>query len=483
MPQDQWVKEKNINAKVTFLPTPVKPIQMFLAHPYPLDLSIAKYCFMGCPYCFTNLNKKANKDTLGEIEDSTDIFLKKLQKANSPGYDPEDFVEYCLHHKYPIAYSNNNEPFMPALEHKYKSGERILRACLEYGQRLYIQTKMVYPNDTVKDLIIAGKDIFQVYCTITSLDDEKSLKGDATQTSATERFEKIEQLTSKGVHAVVACNPYIDELAGPLDKFFKRAKEAGFNGCYIYPLHFTKKQYKEVPESFPYKEKGGESGYDDFDLILPDIKKIAESMNFNLAYHHDASTWGPYYKGNSRFKSEEMWPIDACRLLWQAYKTQIENDSPVLIEWKMVDFFFSQYPVWDHVFNTTAFDNALCNSTEMHRMFRQTIGKRNKLKNIARFIFNYPHEFETDFIHHDRHVHLLTDTDPDDPKDYVFCEDDDDNFVYIFDYNKPGEYLYPQTELEEDLVELYDDEEIANNVERTSNIGFDAKPIYKEIIE
>jgi DNA repair photolyase len=226
-----------LQGKVTFVNNPVKIFGILFNHAFPLDLSITKYCFQGCPFCFATANKRFKKDVIGKTEDPTDHFMRLLQKANGQGYEAQNLAEYAVRNKYPIIFSNNVDPFMPASESKFKLGERVLEACIEHKQPLFIQTKEVYYGDRVRELLIKGKDLFQVYVSLSTLDYETAKRYETVAITPDERLKRIKDLTSQGVQVVVACNPYVPEWMGNMKVFAQAVKDSGATGIFTYPHH------------------------------------------------------------------------------------------------------------------------------------------------------------------------------------------------------------------------------------------------------
>ena len=68
------------NAKISFGTAPLKVFGLLFNHPYPLDLSIQKFCHQGCTYCFSMANRKANEDTVGAAKDPTDLVIRNSVK-------------------------------------------------------------------------------------------------------------------------------------------------------------------------------------------------------------------------------------------------------------------------------------------------------------------------------------------------------------------------------------------------------------------
>lgn len=379
--------------KITFRKEPIQIFGHVFTHPFPLEMSLIKYCYMGCVYCFSCRNKDANEDVYGEKDDPVDKFLRLLDKANGKGYDPQNFIEYCIHHKYGIIFSNNVDPFLPGSEKKYKLGERVLKACLQYKQPLYIQTKVVYPNETVKDLLIEGKDIFHLYVTFTTLDEETAKRYDTPVVLPDERLRRVKVMTDAGVHVTAALNPYVPEWVGNVDDYFKALSEVGVKGFWWHPLHLTRKQKAATPKSFaPYNEmdlaaREVDQWFDD----RPIIKKIAAKYGIRGHFINDHDPEN-LYNGVTLWDEEQMWPIDGNRLFQFLYKQWLEIKKPIYVEWDLVNAFYEVNDVWNKAFKVGQIQSVLAGDSSGHQAVRSSLGKINTIKNIMRFLFNNPHD-------------------------------------------------------------------------------------------
>ena len=217
----ELTETRKAKGKITFVNTPVKVFGGLFNDPYVLDISVTKYCFQGCFFCFANINRRVNDSVVGKVEDPTDQIYNLFNKANGPGYNPNNFMEYLVHHKYPIMFSNNVDPFMPESEEQFKIGERVLTWALEFKQKLFIQTKEVYYGPKIRDLIIQGKDLFQLYVSISTLDESKAKIYETVRVTPAMRLKRIRDLADHGVDVTVALNPYVPEWQPDLVSYFE----------------------------------------------------------------------------------------------------------------------------------------------------------------------------------------------------------------------------------------------------------------------
>lgn len=423
--------------KVTFVNNPVKVFGIVFNHAFPLDLSIIKYCFQGCPFCFATANKRFKGDVIGKKEDPLNQFFKLMEKANGQGYDPHSFMEYVVRKKMPIIFSNNVDPFLPASELQFKLGERVLTECLRQGQRLFIQTKEVYPNEKVKELLIQGKDLFQVYVSLSTLDYDTAKKYETVAVTPQQRLERIAELTKHGVQVIAALNPYVPEWVN-LKEYVAAVKDAGCSGVFAYPLHLTSAQMKVMPKRFePFAKLANR--YEQFDEEARIIKGLtAEAgIGFYEPYHFADNA---YYKGATAWKLPDVgWPIDAHWIHAEAKKVYDEEKAPVFIHWAFVDRFFSRFPEWEAVFNINDFAGVLWTDNDSYFAVKSTLGKKNKIKNIVRFIWNN-HDLQDKFMSFFADCFVLADGDGADEIDFVTDDNGDKIWVYDPKYRAHATY-------------------------------------------
>lgn len=446
--------KKNTKGRVTFVNSPLKMFSILFNHAFPLDLSITKYCFQGCPFCFATANKRFVGDVIGKNEDPTDLFFRKLQKANGQGYDSSNLMEWCLANKYPIIFSNNVDPFMPASEAQFKLGEKILKACIEHKQPLFIQTKEVYYGEEVKRLLIEGKDLFQMYVSISTLEYETAKKYETVAITPDERFRRIKELTDAGMHVVVALNPYVPDWTPDLRAYFKRVKESGATGVFAYPLHLTASQKKVMPKRFAeFSVKSNR--YEDFHQDTEIMEKFAEEFDLQLYYpRRFKEVEKKYYKGVTAWSEDKNWPIDAERFVQSVHKIWLEEKKPLLLQWKDCDFFYEQYKEWNHIFRVSEFDSFIATTSEGHKQVRTLLGKMNKTKNIVRMLWNNPEEFDM-FLCFYLNVFQLADSEGTTDKDLDLIYDEGGDLCWVYDPTwKKDPYYWDQSDPANKDVEL-----------------------------
>jgi len=428
---EETTGKKKKRQLITFRNEPLSVFNLIWDHPIPIEMSITKYCFQGCPYCFATANKRANDDIYGNEQDTTNKFIRLLQKVNGQGYNPRNFIEYCLHKKYPICFSNNVDPFMPLSEKEFKIGERVLTACLEHKQPLYIQTKEVYPNEKVKDLIIQGKDLFHVYVSLSTLDYDIAKKYDTIAVTPQQRIDRMYELSKNGVHVITALNPYVRDWIPDLDKYFKTMKEIGVRSFWCNLLHLTKKQEKVMPKKFEDAIQKADEMEQFFFEDRPIIKEIAARHGIYGHFMHDHSE-DILYNGITLWNDSQVWPIDANRFLYKIRELNEEFNAPIYIEWPMVESFFQEHDVWEHIFDVGVIQSVIGSNSSQHQDIRNALGKKNKFKNIVRYIYNNPDIYKI-FIAGDMYTFCLIDVDDEDEDETQYIYDDNGDLIYVFD--------------------------------------------------
>lgn len=419
------------NAKVTFVGNPLKVLGIIFNHSHPLDLSITKYCYQNCSFCFANLNRKAIDDVIGKNEDPTDMFLRMLDKANGPGYNPQNIKEWCLHHKYPVVFSNNVDPFMPESEIQFRLGERVLEACLLHNQKLYIQTKEVYPNEKVRELLIKGKDLFQVYVSISTLDYATAKKYETIRVTPEQRLQRIRDLSDHGVNCVIALNPYVPEWQPDLRSYFKAAAASGAKWVMADPLHFSSSQKKAASK----ERLGNFLDRKTADAQFPEDCKIMEkaAKEFGIGF---ATARGVGDNGTEIAEmwpnETDVWPIDAEGLFNEIHEIWEEEKTPVQVTWADVDAYYSRFKEWRSVFNLNEFAGVLWTDNESYFMVKSTLGAKNTIRNIVRLAWNNPEKMDM-FQTFYNEVYLLVDSEgcEGDKVDDVY--DDNGDLMYVYD--------------------------------------------------
>lgn len=423
--------------RVTFVKEPIKPFSIMFEDACPLDLSITKYCFQGCEFCFANLNRKAANSMRGEIEDPTDKVIKLIQKSNGPGFDPTRFMEWCIRSNYPICFSNNVDPFMPASEEQYKCGERILRTCDEFGQRLVIQTKEVFYNDNIRDLIIANRENFQMYVSISTIDFEQSQKYETVLVPPMERLRRIEILAKAGVHVCVGLNPYVPEWIPNARDYCKALADHGVKGIFTSPLHFSRKQKTVVDKKRMGKYVEMANRFDQHEEDMETVwRAMCNFFGLQLYYPTMQKRTMDFHHGITAFPMDETWPMQRGWIMCEIRKLYDEVKRPIEIRWQDFSDFYDEQDEWSNPFKVDDIGMVVCHVTEQHKAFRSSLGKLNNFANISKLIWNNPELFDAG-IDSEYDVYrkgILQDD------GYIAETDESGNLIYVYDPDFSGEF-------------------------------------------
>ncbi|MGZ3773024.1 MAG: hypothetical protein ACXVCY_04560 [Pseudobdellovibrionaceae bacterium] len=420
-----------IKNKVTFPNNPIKVIQIAFNNAFPIDITTCKVCPQGCPFCFNTLNAKANKSTVGNTENTSQIVIKQIQKAHGPGYNPENFLETCIRNRYPMVFSNNIDPMLPALEEQYKSTSKILEACLEHKQPLRIQTKEVYWGERQRELLIAGKDIFSMYVSISSLDYDKAKKFETVAVTPKQRLKRIYDLSKNGVKTCVALNPYIPELVPNLKEFFQAVKDCGAVGVYTHPLNFSDKQRKVLPDSYVYKNLPNR--HDDWYDTLPLMRKLCDDLGLKLHAHQTPYWSDPDFVNGWCLDSEQTFDFNTIFFHNTVAEVFEEEKKPIEIYWEDYDKFYNNLnpKMWNQVFRIDELGRILCTTNDKIDRVNSQLGKKNTLRNIVKYMWNNPDESQNLlFYYFGYRIQVEVDAETDDFTPQV---DEEGNLIYVFD--------------------------------------------------
>lgn len=444
-------------SQVTFANDPLTVFGLIFQYPAPVECSITKYCFTNCRYCFSNLNKKANNSMTGSKTDTTDLVIKRIQKANGQGLNPDSFLDYYLAAGYPITFSNNVDPFMPLSEKEFRCGERMLKTCLEYEQPLNILTKEVYTENT-RDLLIQAKDLISLYVTVTNATDEGSKKWEPGAPATSERLRRMADMSKNGVDLTVGLNPYVPEWVGKPEEFFKRLVDVGVREVFINLLHTDKKRFLVTD---PELRKVPHNRHKDFLLVEKDLLcGLCEKLGLEV---YTTNYWPRKNHGVS--PKIPHFPIDMNVFLSDCFEIYQENgEKPLVVRWEGIDKYFSNYDEWNFVFNVSEIMNAIIMTSEGHKVVAHSLGKRNSIKNILKFCFNNPDVVDIDF-------HGMVDaTSGMDGKKPIHARDEEDNLIFCFHpYCKPSEFGNPIDIDKTEVIEFDLDLEIVSSEDENGN--------------
>jgi DNA repair photolyase len=426
-------------AKITFVSTPLKLFGDIFNDSWTMDLSQYNYCFQGCFYCFANLNKLGLGTAVGSLEDNTDAYIKRLQKAHGQGYSSESLVETFIRKRYTTIYSNNVDPFYPAAENKYKCAERLLTEWAIVKQPIFIQTKEVFtPN--VFDLLVACKDHIIVYVTITSIVESITKETEKYSPPPAERLRRIRALTDAGVDCVVGMNPYLNEWVPDIHGFFQACADAGAKGVAAQALHFSRLQTQSIPEKFkPYVKKANQ--WQDFNTDRDLCEQAA--IKAGIKFHYGRRPGDDFLKANTgklpQFEGDAHW------LHENLLDAHLENgELPVQFHWSEVEKYYTQFPILHHVFRTEEILQVIARSNDKYHHAKHALGKRTNLLKVMRYLWN-DHEYMR-FIGNYEDCKILADEIDDEDMTVDVATDENGDIVRVFAPKHDDLYFFENDE-------------------------------------
>ena len=197
----------------------------------PFEASINPYrgCEHGCIYCYARPSH-AYMDLSPGIDFESKLFVKPgaadllKKEISKPGYK-------CT----PIALGTNTDPYQP-IERDWNVTRRIIEVLKTYNHPLTIVTKSWLVERDI-DLLseMAGKNLTQVFISVTTLDTVLARKLEPRATSPHRRLETLANLHSAGIPAGVMFAPVIPALNDTeMENILAEATAAGvMNAGYV----------------------------------------------------------------------------------------------------------------------------------------------------------------------------------------------------------------------------------------------------------
>lgn len=430
---------------------------------YSMETSSGNYISQGYASrnCFVELGRQAHREKRKEHQkienydyDTTQSIIEKFAKAFSGAYNPKDPLEYFIHNRYPIVYSNTTDPFC-SLELKTRSAEKLLTMFADFQYPVFLQTKNPYIDEYLP-IMERNKENMIVYVSLSIFDDNCHHIIENNTPLPSERLKKIETLVSKGFDVVTALNPYFDGLSPDVREYVKRMDDMGVIGIWFDYLHLTRNQKNSM-----YKN-GNESliQYSD----IPEYRKLEVFRNFsdecikrgmlyetNMWYSEKCSDYGDTPYLNFKFENECTFSVPYIRNV--LHDIWVENGKkPLMITWEaMKDMIDSD--ILSHVFSVHALFTAMNSSVKMsHQKFNMAIGNENTLENILKYMWN-EHEETYNWIWQLFHTHVAVETD-DNGDPYELRKDGNAIMIYHEDKRLGDSLAFDITNWEGEIVEL-----------------------------
>jgi DNA repair photolyase len=279
-------------------------------------------CHQGCEYCYAKMWKRENEP----IEKFINFVLKQENKK-------EGLLPFLVRRRSPITISNRTD-IMCAPDWRER-----LHAIKSLGFPVYIETKLNKDYKDLADIIDTEKDT--VYQTITGFNNQYE---ETNILTAEEKIEAAKWLNEKGIHHVLAVNPYMPDKCGIEDiiKMIEYIKPHGFvMRDYHKPSSGLAKKYymAEYPKDVMKAARDAIRAYCRQNKIDHDIDTLGEDMPFYAENNLRISDNRRSFAGNHFVKQE-------FALYVQQYMDSEKLDvteiylSGVLKFWqKQIDFF------------------------------------------------------------------------------------------------------------------------------------------------
>jgi len=392
---------------------PLKAYGGSLGNEFPIELSIYDMCSASCEYCFAKLNKFSYRDRQQKMgkkareaitQDPTNLVIKKIMKSISGSYNPESWIEYWIHNRAPLVYSNTTDPLTES-DVKYGSTFKILHLLNELQYPVFFQSKFLYddrPQRNVLPFILENENLV-VYTTITTINDQKAKIIEPGVILPSERLKRVEYLAKQGKTVICALNPYMHGYSERPEIMVKAFADAGATGVYFDMLHLSKSQIGQLPDRVSFLI---EHSMNTFEKTEEGIEKIlmahgefsdAASANgleyfYSSAYSSILEDSGCSVQGQStldKFPRMKTNMFDFSKAIEDAYRTV---EMPIVMSFDdVIDLLEinGKIDYLDHVFSTYdlfGFYNAKV--TEGTGEFYYHLGKRCTFKQFLRYAWN-----------------------------------------------------------------------------------------------
>lgn len=391
-----------------FSSKPLKNYGNSLSGIFPLELSVFDRCTQNCNYCFSMLGKDAfryRQQQMGKTrtihkDDPTDSIIKKFLKALGGGYNPNSWLDYFIHNRYPVVFSNNIDP-LTLQDKQFQSTLRLLKFFADVEYPVFFQTKMVYddsPERNVLPYILENKNL-AVYVSINTLNDEKAKITEKGATPPSERIEKMKYLADNGKYVIMAINPYIHGHSDSITSMVEKAHEVGCKGVYFDFIHFSDSQQSMLKVDGKHliqytMDSFYEKGEEGIDTVLNCIiELVAACRKYGLNYFYDPSL-APYINDNMLTTQA----VDIYKNMLLTNLTPLSNylvtaynkyKKPIIIAREELMSFFDNIPYIDQEFSAyDLFGFYNKKVTESPSEFVAKLGSKVSIRNFYRYMWD-----------------------------------------------------------------------------------------------
>jgi DNA repair photolyase len=190
----------------------------------PFNLSINPYrgCEHGCVYCYARPSH-----AYLELSPGLDFETRLFAKVNAADVLREELARPGYRCE-PITIGANTDPYQP-IEREWQVTRKVLEVLGECGHPCSIVTKNALVERDL-DLLapMAGKNLVQVFVSVTTLDHELARKMEPRASAPTRRIETLRNLSAAGVPVGVMVAPVVPVLTDSgIESVLEAAARAG----------------------------------------------------------------------------------------------------------------------------------------------------------------------------------------------------------------------------------------------------------------
>lgn len=216
----------------------IRQLNEFVRESVVLALEPARECKCSCVYCFAALNSSVQYGDRSKSLEDDGSFERAIAKAYGPGYDPTNFIEWCLRNRMALGFANTVEPFQ-----SLEQAKATLSCCDRLGIPLFIQTKGLNFHE-VAPLLSSMHDNLSVFVSIPSLNQEVARRFEPGTPPIAERLKIITWLADHGIWTIAALSPYHEEWVEDPVALIEALYSAGADEIFFDRLHLNQRQAK-----------------------------------------------------------------------------------------------------------------------------------------------------------------------------------------------------------------------------------------------
>lgn len=206
-------------------------------------LEPARQCTAHCTYCFAALNSKSQWGKNREKNyDDPSTFESICTRAESPSYDPTNFMQWGVRNRLLTYYANTVEPFQDAPQ-----ALGLLRTLDKFGIPLLVQTKGVN-FDAVFDIYKRFHDNGALFLSFPSDDDRIIKRFEPGTPFSAARYAVLERAANAGFKVILALSPYHEDWCDDPAALIRRCRDLGAYSVFVDRLHLNKRQRESLTD-------------------------------------------------------------------------------------------------------------------------------------------------------------------------------------------------------------------------------------------